>query len=204
MYAEYYYFLTLSVVVFIVFMTFDASSILAGIAVIATILVAIFLENNHKFIESNKKDIFPKLKDGIKAEIDKYNSETESNKQKALSRVVALDSFRIALHAESSTLNRGLLYFGLCVIYLLGLLFVSQYVPLGQFFTTANPPLSDTTFGMLTEFIMLPIFLTGMKFQILWRINSVMREHIDGENQNLTEIVCRYFQPNYKKSKSSA
>jgi hypothetical protein len=182
-------------------MVFDTGSILAGITAIATILVAVFLENNHKFIENNKKNIFPMLKALITKEIQKYDKETEPNKQKVLSRVIALDSFRIALHNESSTLNRGLLYFGICVIYFLVLLFFSQFVSLGAFFTGQNPPLPTTLFGMMTEFIMFPLMFTAWKFQTLWKINSVMREHIDGENPELTEIICKHFQSKYAKSK---
>ena len=60
-------------------------------------------------------------RDTIDAEISKYKKESNTRKRQVLNRVLALDSFRVALSDERQTLNKGLLYFGLSVSFLLSM-----------------------------------------------------------------------------------
>lgn len=175
-------------------------SIIAVVAVIVAILVAVFVENNHKYIDTKKANMFPKLKAAIDTEIGNYQKEEEAKKRPVLNKVLALDSFRIALRAERQTLNTGLLWFGASVVYFIFLIYVAPYASLGSFFTN-TPNILAAGFALIAEFLMLPLIGAYRRFNELWRINTVFSEHFENENQDLTNIVCKYFQPNYTKSK---
>jgi hypothetical protein len=180
------------VVLIIVYMTLDLGAVISGIAVVTTVLIAVFSENNHKYIEKNELEISSKVKPIIDAEIISYqNATAESVKRGHLNKVVVMDSFRIALKDEGDTLNYGLLYFGGTVVYLLVLTFLSPYTSLNLFFQQ-NPPLPTTIFAIITEFMLVPIAFTGQKFLLLWKINKVVRGHMK-KNEDLSFLITKYF-----------
>jgi hypothetical protein len=173
-------------------MPLDLSSIIAVIAVIITIVIAVFSENNHKYIESNENTLISELKPIIDSEITNYqNATAESEKRDSLRNVKTFDSFRIALKDEGEILNYGLLYLGACVVYFLVLVFFSPYVSLGNFFQN-NPPLPTTVYSLIAEFILLPIMLTAEKFSTLWKLNKIVRGRIK-KNEDLKVLINKYF-----------
>lgn len=173
-------------------MGLDLGIIIAGIAVVITIIIAVFSENNHKYIETKEQEISDKLKPMIDSELTSYqNTNVESEKREFLNRAITLDRFRVALKDEGETLNHGLLWFGGCVVYLLVLIFLSPYASLNLFLQT-NPPLPAAIFGLMAEFILFPLMIAGQEFIVLWKIDKIVRGHTK-RNEDLNKLVIKYF-----------
>ena len=199
--TSYYIFILLFLSIIVVMV--DISSILGVAAVIAAILIAVFIENNHKYIDSKKDTLSPKLRDTIDAEISKYKKESNTRKRQVLNRVLALDSFRVALSDERQTLNKGLLYFGLSVVYFIILTYVAPYASLNTFLSN-NPNPITIIYSLVVEGLLAPVMKTWSYFKVLWKINNVFDEYFkDEKSADLIGIVCKYFQPRYTKSKSA-
>ncbi len=199
--TSYYIFILLfpSIIVTMI----DISSMLGIAAVIATILIAVFIENNHKYIDGKKDMLKPRLTNTLDAEISKYKQENDTKKRQALNRVLALDSFRVALSDERQTLNKGLLYFGLTIVYFIILAYIAPYASINTFLSN-NPNPVTIMYFFIVEWLLAPSMKTFGYFKVLWKINNVFDEYFkDEKSADLTEIVCKYFQPRYTKSTSA-
>lgn len=173
-------------------MGLDLGTIIAAIAVVITVIIAVFSENNHKYIETKEPDISKELKPMIDTELTNYqNSTAESTKREFLNKAITLDRFRVALKDEGDTLNNGLLWFAGCVVYLLVLVLLSPYTSL-NLFLQPNPPLPAAIFGLIAEFLLFPISIASQKFLVLWKINKVVRGHVK-RNEDLNELIIKYF-----------